>query len=207
MKLAIPVFHTKISPRFDQAQGFVLLETENAGVVSRENLSTKGWTVIEKMRQLLEQRVDTLICGGIDRSSLQYLSFNGINVYSWVTGEVEGAVACFLDNRMRPGIILGDRGEMKGRWQFCTGRNHLCHMFQTGIYQDEEEVKTMPRGDGKGPRGQGPQSGMGRGTCNKDKGGRGGGQGRGRKSEQGGRQDGSGQGNGGGGKGRRNSSK
>ena len=201
MKVAIPVFQTKISPRFDEAQGFIMLETENNGVVARENLSTKGWTVIEKMRQLLEQRVGTLICGGIDRSSLQYLSFNGINVYSWVTGEVEDAVACFLDNRMKPGIILGERGVMKGRWQFCKGRNHLCHMFQTGIYQGKEEVKTMPRGDGKGPKGQGPQTGKGRGGCNDGKGGRGSGQGRKQGSGQGrgqGRGQGSGQGMGGG---------
>lgn len=183
MKMAIPVFHTKISPRFDETQGFVLLETENAGVVAREKLATKGWSVIEKMKQLVELEIDTLICGGIDRASLQYLSFNGVKVYSWVTGEVDDAVACFLDNRMKPGIILGEQGKMKGRWQFCNGRNHLCNMFQTEF--NEEGVKTMPRGDGTGPRGQGPRSGMGRGNCKTGKGDRGRGQGRGQGSGQG----------------------
>ena len=196
MKLAIPVFRTKISPRFDQTQGFVLLETERAGIVARESLSTRGWTVIEKMQHLLDRGVDVLICGGIDRASLQYMSFNGIHVYSWVTGEVEDAVECFLDNRMKPGIILGERGVMKGRWQFCKGRNHLCHMFQTGIYQGKEEVKTMPRGDGTGPGGQGPQSGKGRGACGTGKGGRSGGQGRGKGAKGQGRGQGSGQGRG-----------
>jgi len=183
MKTAIPVFHTKISPRFDETQGFVLLETENASVVARENLATKGWSVIEKMKQLVELGIDTLICGGIDRASLQYLSFNGVKVYSWVTGEVDDAVACFLDNRMKPGIILGKQGKMKGRWQFCNGRNHLCNMFQTEF--NEEGVKTMPRGDGTGPKGQGPRTGMGPGGCKKGIRGRGSGQGRGRGSGQG----------------------
>ena len=51
MKIAIPLFHTKISPRFDQAQGFVLLETDNASIVARENLTTKGWSVTAKMKR------------------------------------------------------------------------------------------------------------------------------------------------------------
>ena len=177
MKIAIPTFHTKISPRFDQAQGFVLLETENAGIVTRETLTTRGWPVIDKLKQLVELEVGTLICGGIERASLQYLSFNGITIYSWVTGEVNDAIACFLKNRMKPGIILGERGTMKGRWQFCKGRNHLCNMFWTDIYK--EGVKTMPRGDGTGPSGQGPRSGTGSDGCKTGKGGRSSGQGRG----------------------------
>ena len=146
MKLAIPVFHTKISPRFDQAQGFVLLETKQAAIMAREGLATRGWSEIEKMRQLVDLGIETLICGGIDRASLQYLSFNGISVYSWVTGEVEDAVTCYLDNRMKPGIILGKQGKMVGRWQFCKGRNHLCNMFQTGLNNGKEGVINMPRG-------------------------------------------------------------
>jgi predicted Fe-Mo cluster-binding NifX family protein len=187
MKMAIPVFHTKISPRFDETQGFVLLETENASVVAKENLATKGWSVIEKMKQLVELEIDTLICGGIDRASMQYLSFNGVKVYSWVTGEIDDAVVCFLDNRMKPGIILGEQGKMKGRWQFCNGRNHLCNMFQTEF--NEKGVKTMPRGDGTGPKGQGPRAGMDRGGCKTGK--------RGRSNDQS-RGQGFGQGRGGG---------
>jgi hypothetical protein len=116
---------------------------------------------------------------------MQYLSFNNVKIYSWVTGEIDDAVACFLDNRMRPGIILGDHGRMKGRWQFCKGRNHLSNMFQTGFYKGEKEVKTMPRGDGTGPMGQGPRSGMGGGGCKTGQGGRGGGRGRGQGRGQG----------------------
>lgn len=185
MKIAIPVFHTKISPRFDQTQGFVLIETEGNRVTTKEQMATPGWSVTAIMKQLVNLGIDTLICGGIDRASLQYLSFNSVKIYSWVTGEVDDAVACFLDNRMRPGIILGDQGKMKGRWQFCKGRNHLSNMFRTGYHESKKEVRTMPGGDGTGPEGLGPRSGMGRGNCKGGKGGRGGqgqsrGQGRGR---------------------------
>ena len=179
MKLAISVFHSKISPRFDQTQEFVLIETEGSSVVSKEQMATAGWAVTAKMKQLVNMGIDTLICGGIDRASMQYLSFNSIKIYSWVTGEVDDAVACFLNNRMRPGIILGDQGMMKGRWQFCQGRNHLSNMFQTGFNENKGEVNAMPRGDGTGPEGLGPRSGMDNGGCRAGRGGRGGGVGKG----------------------------
>ncbi len=179
MRIAIPVFQTKISPRFDQTQGFVLIETDGTRVVSKEQMTTPGWSVTEKMKRLVKLGIDTLICGGIDRDSMQYLNFNSVIIYSWVTGEIDDAVTCFLDNRMRPGIILGDQGRMKGRWQFCKGRDHLSNMFQTGYYERKKEVNTMPRGDGTGPDGQGPRSGIGRGSCKGGKGGRSGGQGQG----------------------------
>lgn len=170
MKLAIPVFGTKISPRFDQAQEFALLQTGDAGVTAREQITAKQWPVYEKMKQLVTLEIDTLICGGIDRASLQYLTFNGIEIYSWVTGEVDDAVACYLNNNMKPGIIVGEKGQMKGRWQFCKGRNHLCNMFQINPYQGEEEVDAMSGGNGMRQKGRRSGSGKGRGVCRSGKG-------------------------------------
>jgi predicted Fe-Mo cluster-binding NifX family protein len=193
MKIAIPVFHTKISPRFDQAQGFILVKVVDAEVISKEHLATAEWPAMEKMKHLVHLGIDTVICGAIDRTALQYLSLNRVNIYSWVTGEVDDAVACFLNNNMRPGIMVGERGKMKGRWQFCKGRNHLCNLFQADFYKDEKGVKTMPRGDGTGPQGKGPRSNS-RVGCQAGKGGRGTGQGKGRGKGQG-RGQGQGQGN------------
>ena len=133
LKIAIPAFHTNISPRFDQTQAFVLLETKDGNVVARKDLKTGGWSASRKMKKLVDLGVHILICGAIDRASLEYLSFNGLNIYSWVTGEVDDAIACFLGNRMKPGMILGKNGAMKGYWQFCKGSNHVCHMFQTNF--------------------------------------------------------------------------
>ena len=195
MKIAIPIFHTKVSPRFDETQGFVLLETQNNTIAVREKLSTRGWSVMAKMKQLVDLGVDTVICGGIDHASWQYLSVNGIHICSWVTGEVDDAVACFLEKKLKPGLILGEQGRKIGQWRFCKGRNHLCNRFQSRFYQNNKGVKTMPRGDGTGPKGQGPRSGKGRGGC---KGGKTPGSGPGRNQ---GRKQGSGQGRGVGAKG------
>jgi predicted Fe-Mo cluster-binding NifX family protein len=163
MKIAIPVFHTKISPRFDSTQGFILLQIEDNNVIQREKLPTKGWPASAKIKQLVDLAVDILICGGIDLNSMQQLNFNGIKIYSWITGEIEDAVTRFLNQGLESGIILGPHGRRKGRWRFCDMRNHSCNMYQPGLNTHKEGVKIMPKRDGTGPRGQGARAGKGSG--------------------------------------------
>ena len=165
MKVAIPAFHTKISPRFDSTQGFILLQIEKSDVVKRENLPTNNWPPSAKIKQLVDLKIDTLICGGIDLESMQQLNFNGIKIYSWITGEIEDAVTRFLNQGLESGIILGPRGQRKGRWRFCEMRNHSCHMAQPDRDAQKKEVKIMPQKDGTGPKGQGAGAAKGPG-CN-----------------------------------------
>ena len=169
MKIAIPVFHTKISPRFDSTQEFILLKIEQRSVIAREQLSTGGWPLAAKVKQLVNSGVDTLICGGIDRESLQHLSFNGLKVYSWVTGEVEDAITCFLDHGLESGIILGTQGTPQGRWLFCERRNHMCNMAQTEFRCEGKEVMRMPARDGTGPMGRNRRAGKYRNRNQADK--------------------------------------
>jgi predicted Fe-Mo cluster-binding NifX family protein len=165
MKIAIPVFQTKISPRFDSTQGFILLQIEKNNVIKRENLPTKDWPSSAKIKQLVDLEVDTMICGGIDLESMQQLNFNGIKIYSWITGEIEDAVTRFLNQGLESGIILGPRGQRKGRWRFCEMKNHSCNMSQPDLNSKREGVEIMPKKDGTGPGGQGTGTGKGPGCA------------------------------------------
>ena len=184
MRVAIPVFQSKISPRFDSTQDFVLLEIEKSKVMRRADLPTKGWPVSAKLKHMVDLGVDTLICGGIDLESMQQLNFSGIKVYSWITGEVDDVVACFLDRGLESGIILGARGRRKGRWRFCSAENHVCNLTHSGSNPKREGVKIMPKGDGKGPRGQGAGGGRGAGCARKGRSDKGSDRGRGRGTGQ-----------------------
>lgn len=163
MKIAIPVFQTKISPRFDRAQNFLLLDIVEDRVVDREELITHGWTPAATIKELLHRSVHGMICGGIDRDSMRRLHRSGVRVYSWVTGEVEDAVASYLSHGLESGIILGARGSRKERWRFRAERNRYRPQDNGHPTHSGEEVKHMPRGDGTGPRGKGPRAGKNRG--------------------------------------------
>ena len=180
MRVAIPVFQSKISPRFDSTQNFVLLEIEKSKVMKREDLPTRGWPLSAKLKQMVDLEVDTLICGGIDLESMQQLNFSGIKVYSWITGDLEDVLTCFLNQGLESGIILGARGRRKGRWQFCRAENHVCNMTYSGSNPNREGVKIMPRRNGKGPNGQGAGGGRGTGCARKNQGVKGSDRGKGR---------------------------
>ncbi len=168
MKIAIPAFHSKVSPRFDTAQELVLLEVIDGNVINRERQPLQAYSAAGKIKKLLEQGVDTLICGGIDRLSQQRISLNRIDVYSWVTGEIDDAVSCFLRDGLNSGTILGSNGKKEGRWQFRQ-RGFLHNVLQKSTNRISEEVSMMPESSqdrlqgGKGVAGQGRRKGKGNG--------------------------------------------
>ncbi|MBF0260062.1 MAG: NifB/NifX family molybdenum-iron cluster-binding protein [Desulfamplus sp.] len=192
MKIAIPIFNDRVSPRFDNAQNFILLTVEKRIEIERQELPVKNWALIKKIMTLIEKEVDTVICGGIDRSSMQQLSSYGINVYSWVTGNVEDALSCFLQGELDSGSILGKGGKMREQWRF-RGKKKNMAFSGCGLrkYNQKEEVMNMSGIDGTGAKAQISVAGRGRGGCNtgggcQGSGGGGGGAGQGIGSGQGG---------------------
>lgn len=139
MKIAIPLFGSRISPRFDCAQVFFFGKAVNGVVIERQKLPAEGLSTLARVGKLLEWGVDVLICSGIDRISDQQLGRHGIRIYAWVTGEVEDALNCFLSGGLEAGIMVGSGGRRCGRWKF----------------------KKAPGGDGQGGRGK--ERGHGRG--------------------------------------------
>jgi predicted Fe-Mo cluster-binding NifX family protein len=166
MKIAIPAFHSKVSPRFDTAQELVLLEVIDGNVINRERQPLQAYSAAGKIKKLLEEGVDTLICGGIDRLSRQQIGLNRIEVYSWVTGEINDAVSCFLRNGLNSGTILGSNGKKEGCWQFRQ-RGFLRNVLQKSAHRISEEVSLLPESNqdrvGRGKRGPGQGRGKGKG--------------------------------------------
>ena len=104
MKIAIPLFDRRVSPRFDCAQDFLLTSVENGEIIERRKLSASDWTCRQRVKKLNELGVETLICGGIDRLSAGLLTFYGVMIYSWVTGIAEDGLRTFLRGQLESGI-------------------------------------------------------------------------------------------------------
>jgi len=106
MRVAIPIFGARISPRFDFAPSLLLLTTEKGKVKAREEVSLAPGDPRQRVEKLKEFEVETLICGGIDCHSRQMLEDNRVRVIPWVAGEVEEALQYFLNGNLRPGSTL-----------------------------------------------------------------------------------------------------
>ena len=193
MKIAISLFGERVSPRFDYAEKFLIVDIAGDEIKHREIVPAGEPFPLTYVSLLCNLGVETLICGGIDRFSAQQLKLHGITIYAWVTGEAEDALQGFLKGELQPGAIMGFGGRRKGRWRFRCGKGHVSNY--DNVLNKNEEVIKMPRRDGTGPGGKGPGTGRGLGPC-------GGGQ-KGQSGQRGGRGGGGGRGQGGKGTGRR----
>ena len=88
MRVAIPVFGTRVSPRFDCAPVLLILSVEGGHVIEREIIRLERLNV-DRIHLLEELNVHTLVCGGIRRCEHILLTARGVNVVDGAVGEIE----------------------------------------------------------------------------------------------------------------------
>lgn len=118
MKIAIPLFGTRISPRFDFSPEIRIITVEDGKVVSQENFPVVHLNLTQRLDQLASNGVNKVICGGIDGFSASQLGNRRIDVVKDVMGEAKLAFDLFMKGRLRPGFCCERR---RGRG-FCTWR-------------------------------------------------------------------------------------
>ena len=118
MKIAIPIFGDRISPRFDFSPEMWVIEVERGKVVGQEKLSTANLNLPQRLEQITSNGVDRVICGGIDGLSRNQLGSRGIDVVQDVIGDADIVFDLFLRGRLRPGFCC----EKRERRRFYTWR-------------------------------------------------------------------------------------
>ena len=106
MRVAIPVFEERISPRFDFAPEFGLYDIEGQKITGSREISCEGWGDIERVSKLKGFGVDTIICGGLPGYLQHILTNSGINVIPWIAGDVNDALSLFLRGQLNSGMVL-----------------------------------------------------------------------------------------------------
>jgi predicted Fe-Mo cluster-binding NifX family protein len=154
-KIAIPTFAERVSPRFDCAQTVLLVTIDQQGEEShREQFEASDWAPHERINKLLELGVNTVVCGGIDRWSVDSLRSAGVTIYGWVAGEVEDALAALL------------RGDLDSEAASRPGGRCRCRRFP-----GEDGARPRLGSEGRAGKGRG---GQGRKRAGGRRGGRGG---------------------------------
>ena len=105
MKVAIPLFDSRVSPRFDFAPMLLIAVIENGKVIDRKEYSLKNLHQIRRTAMLCELGIKVLICGGVSGFSKRLLVGNGIEVIPMVQGEVEEVINLFLNGKLSSAII------------------------------------------------------------------------------------------------------
>jgi len=115
MRVAIPVFENRISPRFDFAPGFSFYDIEGKRVSRSGEVSCEGWSESERASRLKGLGVDTVICGGLPGYMYNILTAGGIRVIPWVAGDVMDALSLFVRGQLNIGAVISPgRGKESG---------------------------------------------------------------------------------------------
>jgi predicted Fe-Mo cluster-binding NifX family protein len=94
--IAIPVFGSEISPRFDCAKRILLAHIDEGQVRELQTFEMKETNPLHWAKILSQWKVRQVICGGIDDFSLRMLNGLGIRVTPWVSGDARQVLEKFL---------------------------------------------------------------------------------------------------------------
>ncbi|TWT79005.1 Dinitrogenase iron-molybdenum cofactor [Planctomycetes bacterium CA13] len=96
MKVAIPTFGARVSPRFDYAETFLVLAMEEQEIVERCLHDASLRSARDRVRWLIAMDIDCVVCGGIDNASADALASAGVCLYSWLAGDIETILASLM---------------------------------------------------------------------------------------------------------------
>ncbi len=94
MKIAIPLFGTRISPRMDCAKRVLLIKVEEKyrKVLFFEETDFQTGNVDGNIEFYISNKINVVICGGLSIEMQDMLVKHGIRVISWVKGEAQKAL-------------------------------------------------------------------------------------------------------------------
>ena len=144
MKVAIPIFRSRVSPVFDWCKRVLIVQIQSGREETRQEIVVGGLDLPERVERLSELGTEVLICGGISYFLLPLLESKGIRVIRWVAGEIEDVISALarddLDN---------DRFLMPG----CRSRQRRCGAGRgSGRGGGRGGGHTGGRGGGRGGR-------------------------------------------------------
>jgi predicted Fe-Mo cluster-binding NifX family protein len=113
MKVALPIWNSRISPVFDTAERMLIVDIQGDSVTGSEEYQIHNVFPPLRSRELRDVGVDVLICGAISNPLAGMIDDAGIRLLPWVSGEVDEVLDAF-----RRGQLTDSRYFMPG----CRGR-------------------------------------------------------------------------------------
>jgi len=97
MKVAITTWGNRISPVFDSSNTLMITEIENA-IIKERVFAAFNPRIDPRMLAVLKgYQVDALICGAITKSQSDVIESNGIELLSFVAGNVEKVLDSYMN--------------------------------------------------------------------------------------------------------------
>lgn len=100
MKVAVPFWNNRVAPVFDAADQWLSVSvTESRWHIDQEITFTSS-IMEKKVQELLENKVEYLLCGAIPYRYERFLKSAGCEVFSFVAGKPEDVIQAWINDRI-----------------------------------------------------------------------------------------------------------
>jgi len=111
VKVAIPRMGETVAPCFECCATMTIFNIAESGTVEQVDFPLQSREPFDRVRLLRDQKVDTVISGGIQAFYEDLLKAGGFEVISWVSGLVDDLLALYIRGGLESGADLDrDRG-------------------------------------------------------------------------------------------------
>ena len=107
MKVAIPRHGETVAPCFGHCTTMAIFTLQDGRVVDQIDFPLSSQEPFDRVRLLRDQEIDTIICGGVQDVHEDSLRGSGIEVISWVSGEVDDLLRLFQRGQLVAGKGCG----------------------------------------------------------------------------------------------------
>jgi predicted Fe-Mo cluster-binding NifX family protein len=103
-RILIPLFNDYVAPRFDLATEVLITDVEDSGHYKEKIVMLPNASAEQLCHMILVERIQVLICGGIEEEYYQYLKWKKIVIRDAVIGKWQSVLARFSSeqSRLRP---------------------------------------------------------------------------------------------------------
>lgn len=145
MNVAVTVWGRRISPVVDAARTLLIVEIQQGRIVEQSVLALQSGRLDRLIQLLTERKIATLLCGALCANSAAALQDHGIEVVSFLSGDVHAALQMWVS-----GQDLNELSMPGCRWGRCrfgrnihgpqlVGRLHCCNGDEKGRSEKMKE--------------------------------------------------------------------
>ncbi len=106
MKVAIPRMGETVAPCFEYCATMAIFNIAESGTVEQVDFPLQSREPFDRVRLLRDQKVDAVICGGMQSFYEDLLKASGFEVISWVSGFVDDLLALYIRGELESGTEL-----------------------------------------------------------------------------------------------------
>lgn len=121
MRVAVPVWGSRVSPVFDAAGELLVIDYTDDQETSRHLVELPAGSVSGRINAVHDSRIEILLCGAISRPLLDMLLAEGVSVTPFLSGEIESLLEARLADHLSdpcylmPGCCGRRRRRQRGR--------------------------------------------------------------------------------------------